>query len=91
MATKSTVPGLEHIDRLEEKIKALVTVIGRLKGEQARAVEEGSRLQREVEGLKARLADADRAAADAASLREERDVIRTRVSEMLEQLEGLTL
>jgi regulator of replication initiation timing len=91
MATKSTAPGLDHIDRLEDKIKTLVTVIGRLKGEQARAIEDNGRLQREVEALKARLADADRATTELASLKEERDVIRTRVSEMLDQLEGLSL
>jgi archaellum component FlaC len=42
MATKTTTPGLESIDRLEEKIKLLVNTIGRIKGEQNRVAEETS-------------------------------------------------
>ena len=36
MATKTTTPGLESIDRLEEKIKLLVNTIVRIKAEQVR-------------------------------------------------------
>ena len=91
MATKTTPAGVEPIDRLEEKIKMLVTMIGRLKSEQTRAADENGKLQREVDSLKARLADAEGTNAEVASLREERDLIRSRVTEMLEQLEGLNL
>ncbi len=92
MATKTATPSaLEPIDRLEEKIKTLVSVIGRLRGEQARAVEENARLQRDVESLTARLADAESASAELTDLRGERDQIRTRVSEMLQQLDALNL
>ncbi len=92
MATKtSTLSAVEPIDRLEEKIKTLVSVIGRLRGEQARAVEENARLQRDVESLTARLADAESASAELTDLRGERDQIRTRVSEMLQQLDALNL
>ncbi len=92
MATKTATPSaLEPIDRLEEKIKTLVSVIGRLRGEQARAVEENARLQRDVESLTARLADAEGASAELTDLRGERDQIRTRVSEMLQQLDALNL
>lgn len=90
MATK-TATGLEPIDRLEEKIKALVSLIGRLKNEQARAADENTRLQREIEALKGRLADAETDTVEVTSLREERDLIRTRVAEMLRQLDGLNL
>ncbi|MGE3275253.1 MAG: cell division protein ZapB [Vicinamibacterales bacterium] len=91
MATKTTSAGLEPIDRLEEKIKTLVSVIGRLKGEQSRAAEENARLQREVESLTARLADAEGVSAELATLRDERDQIRTRVTDMLQQLDTLSL
>jgi regulator of replication initiation timing len=92
MATKTASPSaVEPIDRLEEKIKTLVSVIGRLRGEQARAVEENARLAREVETLTARLADAEHATAELTDLRGERDQIRTRVSEMLQQLDALNL
>ena len=90
MAIKGAA-GLEPIDRLEEKIKTLVSLIGRLKNEQARVADENVRLQHEVESLKAKLADAEGSSADAVALREERDLIRGRVSEMLQQLDGLNL
>ncbi|MCC7032654.1 MAG: cell division protein ZapB [Acidobacteria bacterium] len=90
MATKSAA-GLEPIDRLEEKVKMLVSLIGRLKNEQVRVSDENAKLQREVEALKARLADAEGSSAEAVTLREERDLIRARVTEMLQQLDGLNL
>jgi FtsZ-binding cell division protein ZapB len=82
---------LEPIDRLEEKVKLLVDLLNRLRTEQSRTLEDNQRLSRELESLRARQADADAVAAEAGSLREERDVIRSRVSEMLEQLEALNL
>lgn len=90
--TKTATPtAIEPIERLEEKIKLLVSVIGRLRGEQTRVVEENARLQREVETLKARLTEAESATGELTELRGERDQIRTRVSEMLQQLDALNL
>ena len=80
---------LEPIDRLEEKITLLVDIVTRLRAEQTKAVDDNARLAQEVEGLRARLADADGASAELATLRDERDVIRTRVADMLSQLESL--
>lgn len=94
MATTTKAPAtaaLEPIDRLEEKIKLLVSVIGRLRGEQTRVIEDNARLQREVEALRARLSEAEGSTAELAGLRDERDQIRTRVSEMLQQLDALNL
>jgi FtsZ-binding cell division protein ZapB len=88
---KTTSPGLEPIDRLEEKIKPIVGTIGRLKGEQTRLSEENARLGREVEALQARLSDAQGETAELSALRDERDIIRSRVGEMLQQLESLSL
>jgi regulator of replication initiation timing len=82
---------LEPIDRLEEKVKLLVDLLNRLRAEQARTVEDNQRLAREIEALRARQAESEAVAAEVGSLREERDEIRTRVSEMLEQLETLNL
>jgi len=90
VATKSAT-GLEPIDRLEEKIKTLVSLIGRLKNEQSRVSDENARLQREMDALKARVAEAEGTSAEAVTLREERDQIRARVTEMLQQLDGLNL
>jgi FtsZ-binding cell division protein ZapB len=80
---------LEPIDRLEEKIKLLVGMITQLRSEQAESMEVHGRLTQEIESLRGRLADADRTNAELTALRDERDVIRTRVTEMLAQLEGI--
>jgi len=82
---------LEPIDRLEEKVKRLVGLVDRMKGEQARAAEDNQRLSRELDALRARLASSESLAAELTALRDERDVIRTRVGDMLEQLEALNL
>ena len=89
MATKTA--GLEPIDRLEDKIKTLVSLIGRLKNEQARVADDHAKLQRELDSVKARLAEAEGNSAEATTLREERDLIKARVAEMLQQLDGLNL
>jgi regulator of replication initiation timing len=82
---------LEPIDRLEEKVKLLVGMVDRMKDEQTRAAEENQRLTRELDAMRARLATSDGLASELSTMKEERDVIRTRVTEMLEQLEALNL
>jgi regulator of replication initiation timing len=91
MATTTKTPGLESIDRLEEKIKLLVNTIVRIKGEQTRVAEENTRLKAEIEALKGRISTAETAGAEVLSLREERDLIKSRVTDMLKQLDGLNL
>ncbi|OLC51748.1 MAG: hypothetical protein AUI64_00245 [Acidobacteria bacterium 13_1_40CM_2_64_6] len=88
-ATRSV--DLEPIDRLEEKVKLLVSLVDRLKADQARAADENQRLSRELDALRGRLSASDGLASELSTLKEERDVIRTRVSDMLEQLEALNL
>ena len=97
---------LEPIDRFKagmgaEAIKDLLRNVDvevlagemreRMKTEQARAAEENHRLARELDAMRGRLNAGESAAAELSTLRQERDVIRTRVSEMLEQLEALSL
>ena len=89
-ATRAAVD-FEPIDRLEEKVKRLVDLVDRLKTEQARAAEENQRLNKEIEVLKARTAAGEALNVEVISLREEREVIRTRVSDMLQQLDALSL
>ena len=69
----------------------LVSVVERMKNEQARASDENQRLSRELEQMRARLAANDSVASELTALKGERDVIRSRVAEMLDQLEGLNL
>lgn len=80
---------LEPIERLEEKIKLLVGMVTRLRAEQAKAADNNARLMQEIETLRARLADAESAGAELAALRDEREMIRSRVAEMLTHLETL--
>jgi FtsZ-binding cell division protein ZapB len=82
---------LEPIDRLEEKVKLLVAMVERMKIEQTHAAEENQRLARELETMRGRVAASESLANELSTLKEERDVIRSRVGEMLDQLEALNL
>ena len=82
---------LDPIDRLEEKVRLMVGMVERLRAEQARAAEENQRLARELDAAQARLTEMEHEAAETAALRSERDLIRSRVAEMLDQLETLNL
>ncbi len=82
---------LEPIDRLEEKIKMLVAMVAKLRAEQEQAADEQARLTQEIDTLRARLADAESVNTELTVLRDEREIIRTRVSEMLSHLEGLAI
>jgi FtsZ-binding cell division protein ZapB len=81
----------EALDRLEDKVKLLVAMIGRMRTEQARLAEEHQKVSKELDAARARLQDVEGATAEVVSLKEERDLIRARVSSLLEQLEGLNL
>jgi len=91
MAKTLRAVDLEPLERLEEKVKLLVAMIGRLRTDQARLAEENLRLTREIEGLRGKLAETEGQTSEFAALREEREVVRTRVSEMLAELEALNL
>jgi regulator of replication initiation timing len=80
---------LEPIDRLEEKVRLLVDMLAQLRAEQARAAEDNARLSQELQTLRARLAEAEHAGTELAVLRDEREMVRARVAEMLQQLESI--
>jgi regulator of replication initiation timing len=82
---------LEPIDRLEEKVRQLVDVVDRLRSDNARALDENARLTRELDSARARLSEAEATSGEMLALREERDLIRSRVDEMLQQIESLNL
>ena len=88
-ATRSV--DLEPLDRLEEKLKLLVGMVERLKSEQARAAEENQRLARELDSMRVRVAAHDGVSTELSAMKEEREVIRARVTDMLEQLEAISL
>lgn len=89
-AVEGTVD-LEPINRLEEKVKLLVSLVTKLRADQTRSLEENARLGQELDSMRLRLADAEATVTELKTLRDERDVIRSRVSEMLQQLDGLTV
>ena len=86
----ATRTDLDPIDRLEEKVRMLVGIVTQLRADHARATEENGRLARELDNLRARLAESEESTGtELSALREERDLIRSRVAEMLEQLEAI--
>jgi regulator of replication initiation timing len=91
MARAAVATDLQPIDRLEEKIRQLVGMIDTLRADRARAVDEATRLQREIDGMRSRLTEATGASAEVATLREEREVIRNRVVQMIAAIDRLNL
>jgi regulator of replication initiation timing len=85
----ATRTDLDPIDRLEEKVKLLVSVVTQLRREHAKAVDDNSRLLRELDNMRARLAETEVSGTELTALRDERDLVRARVAEMLEQLESI--
>ena len=91
MVKPASSVSLEPIDRLADKIQSLIGLLERTRAELTRTTEDNVRLSGEGDALRTQLATAEGQGAQAQSLRTERDQIRARVTEMLEQLEGLSL
>jgi len=91
MARTATALDVQPIDRLEEKVKLLVGLVDTLRADKARAIDEISRLQQEVNAMRARLSDAAGASNEVATLREEREMIRNRVTQMISAIDKLDL
>ncbi len=91
MARTAATTDLQPIDRLEEKVRQLLTMIDTLRAERAKAVDEATRLQRELDGMRSRLQEASTVSAEVATLREERELIRSRVAQMISQIDKLNV
>ena len=91
MARTGVAADLQPIDRLEDKIRQLVAMIDTLRAERGKAVDEAARLARELEAARAHLSESASASAEASTLREERDLIRARVSQMIAHIDHLNL
>jgi hypothetical protein len=91
MAPTATPVDVQPIDRLEEKVRQLVGIIDTLRADRAKALDEVGRLERELGAAKNRLGEAAGAAAELTTLREERELIRTRVVQMIAQIDKLNL
>jgi regulator of replication initiation timing len=90
-AVATRLVDLESIDRLEEKIKLLVGLVERLRASEGRLSDENARLVRELDTTLARLTTAEGSGAEITALREEREIIKSRVEDMLAQIESLNL
>jgi FtsZ-binding cell division protein ZapB len=91
MAKTGRGTDLEALDRLEEKVKLLVALIGRMRTEQSRMADEHQRVTGELDAARVRLKELEGAPAEVQALREERELVRTRVGTLLEQIDGLNL
>jgi uncharacterized coiled-coil DUF342 family protein len=91
MARTATAVDLQPIDRLEEKVRQLVLMIDSLRTDRSKALDEVARLEREVDAARARLNEASGASAEVTTLREERELIRNRVVQMIAQIDKLNL
>ena len=91
MVKPASSVSLEPIDRLADKVQSLIGLLERTRAELTRTAEDNVRLSGEVDALRTQLATAEGQGAQAQSLRTERDQIRARVTDMLEQLEELSL
>ena len=89
VATRSI--DLDSIDRLEEKVKLLVGLVERLRASEGRLSDENGRLVRELDTALARLTASEGSGAEIEALREEREIIKSRVEDMLAQIEALNL
>jgi len=91
MAKSAQSVELDAIERLEDKVRKLVALVEEMRGERARLAAENRALSDEVGGLRKKLVDGEGAAAEVATLREERDQVRSRVKDMLAQIDALEL
>jgi regulator of replication initiation timing len=80
---------IDAIARLEDKVRKLVAVVEQARTEQARLTAENKALADDVSALRKKLVDSEGTVAELATLRDEREQVRSRVVEMLAQIEAL--
>lgn len=79
------------VERLDEKIRQLITLVERSRSEAAKLRADNERLNKDVDALQAQLVDAEGVASELQAMREERDQVRSRVADMLAQLDALQM
>ena len=89
----NTVQSLDMatLDRLAEKVSALFQMLEQTRNELADTSENNTRLSNELEALQARFAQSQQDGLEMQTLLDERDQIRARATEILDQLESLDL
>ncbi len=79
------------LDRLAEKVSALVQLLEQTRNELAETSENNIRLSNELEALQGQVAQSQEDGLEMQTLLDEREQIRARVTEILDQLESLDL
>jgi regulator of replication initiation timing len=79
----------DAIERLEDKVRKLVGVVEQLRAEHGRLTAENRNLSDELGTLRKKLVESEGTTAEISALRDERDQVRARVTDMLAQLEAL--
>jgi regulator of replication initiation timing len=79
----------DAIERLEDKVRKLVGVVEQLRAEHGRLTAENRNLTDELGSLRKKLVESEGTTAEITALRDERDQVRARVTDMLAQLEAL--
>lgn len=91
MSTTATAADLGVVERLDEKIRQLIALVEKSRTESVRLRADNERLGKEVDALQAQLTDAAGVATELQAMRDERDQVRARVTDMLAQLDALQL
>ena len=91
MSQTATAADLGVVERLDEKIRQLITLVEKSRAESTKLRSDNDRLEKAVDTLQAQLSDAAGVSAELQSMREERDQVRSRVADMLAQLDALQM
>jgi FtsZ-binding cell division protein ZapB len=91
--SNTAVPAVDLgvVERLDEKIRQLITLVERSRADAAKLRADNERLNKEVDALQSQLVDAEGVAGELQAMREERDQVRARVTDMLAQLDALQM
>ena len=89
----NTVQSLDMatLDRLAEKVSALVQLLEQTRNELADTSDNNTRLSNELEALQAQFSQSQQNGLEMQTLLDQREQIRARVTEILDQLESLDL
>ena len=89
----NTVQSLDMatLDRLAEKVSALVQLLEQTRNELADTSDNNTRLSNELEALQAQFSQSQQNGLEMQTLLDEREQIRARITEILNQLESLNL
>jgi len=81
----------EENGRLAREQARLVDESATMAKERGRLTEDNTKLARDLDATRTRLAEVETAQSELVALKDERDTIRRRVADMLQQLDGLTV